>query len=138
MPDMYIDSNILIFAILDEGRLGADANTFLRRIREGEIKASISPLVLDEVMWALQKTIGREETDLAIEGILGLPLTWLDIGFSCIQHARRHFIEGLDPRDAFHVAIMNDYDVNLIVSEDIHFDKIKEIKRKGISEAIKV
>ena len=50
---MYVDSNVLIFAALDSGRIGADANRFLRLIREGRIRASVSPMVLNEVMRAI-------------------------------------------------------------------------------------
>ncbi|MEK6973865.1 MAG: type II toxin-antitoxin system VapC family toxin [Nanoarchaeota archaeon] len=41
------------------------------------------------------------------------------------------FIEkyGLKPRDAFHLAIMENFNIKEIVSDDSDFDKIKGIKR---------
>jgi len=134
---MYVDSNVLILASLDGGRLGTDAGEFLRRVKEGRVNAALSPLVLDEVMWALQKTLGRENADRTVTGIMALPFSWLDIGYGSIRHARRHFRNGLDPRDAFHAGVMNDYSINEIVSEDAHFDMIKEIRRISIKDALK-
>jgi predicted nucleic acid-binding protein len=133
---MYVDSNVLIFAALDSGRIGADANRFLRLIREGRIRASVSPMVLNEVMRAIQKAIGREQANRLTAAIMLLPFSWLDIGYSCIPHAQRHFKKGLDPTDAFHAAIMNDYNISIIISEDAHFDKVEGIKRISIKGAV--
>ena len=36
---------------------------------------------------------------------------------------------GLQPRDAFHAAAMKENDVFTIVSDDVHFDKVREFKR---------
>jgi hypothetical protein len=133
---MFVDSNVLIFAALDSGQLGSDANKFLQLVKEGHIKATLSPMVINEVMRAIQKGQGREQADRIVTGIMLLPFSWLDIGYSCIHHARRHFKAGLDPTDAFHVAVMNDYSIDMIVSEDTHFDKVQGIKRISIKEAI--
>ena len=35
----------------------------------------------------------------------------------------------LKPRDAFHVAIMENFGIKEIVSDDSDFDKVREIKR---------
>ena len=69
MIDLYLDSNVFLFAALDTGKLGIDAKALLRRVSDGKIKAEISPLVLDEVMWELQKALGREFTDRVMAGI---------------------------------------------------------------------
>ena len=133
---MYLDSNVLIFAALDNGQFGSDANKLLRMVREGQIKASISPMVLNEVMRASQKALGREQADRIVTGIMLIPFSWLDIGYGCIHYARRHFKNGLDPTDAFHAAIMNEYNLSLIVTEDSHFDNVEGIKRISIREAL--
>ena len=88
-------------------------------------------------MWVLQKSTGRERTNRIVSGIISTPFTWLDVAYSCVESARSYFQQGLDPRDAFHAAVMNDYGINLIVSEDAHFDKIGGIKRITIKEALK-
>ena len=133
---MYLDSNILIFAALDNGQRGADAIKLLRMIRDGHIKANSSPLVVNEVMRATQRALGREQADRIVAGMMLLPFSWLDIGYGCIHHARRHFKNGLDPTDAFHAAVMNDYNLSVIVSEDAHFDKVEGITRISIREAL--
>jgi hypothetical protein len=133
---MFFDSNVLLFAFLDKGQLGEDANELLRMVRDGSVKAEISPLVLDEVMWALKKTIGREQTDRVIGGIMMLPFIWLDLSFGCIRHARARFRDGLDPRDAFHAAVMDENGLDVIISEDIHFDNVDGVHKKTIKGAI--
>jgi predicted nucleic acid-binding protein len=67
---------------------------------------------------------------------LAIPFIWLDVSFGCIRHAQVRFREGLDPRDAFHAAVMDHYGLDEIVSEDIHFNKVKGIRRKTIKETI--
>ena len=133
---MFLDSNVLLFAFLDKGQMGDDANELLRMVRDGRLRAEISPLVLDEVMWALKKTIGREQTDRAIGGMMMLPFIWLDLSFGCIRHARARFREGLDPRDAFHAAVMDENGLYVIISEDIHFDKLEGVQKMTIRMAI--
>jgi predicted nucleic acid-binding protein len=133
---MFLDSNVLLFAHLDKGQSGEEANELLRMVRDGRLRAAISPLVLDEFMWGLKKVIGREQTDHAIGSIMAIPFIWLDVSFGCIRHARARFMEGLDPRDAFHAAVMDHYGLDEIVSEDIHFNKVKGIRRKTIKETI--
>jgi predicted nucleic acid-binding protein len=135
--DLYLDSNVFLFAALDTGKTGDDAKALLKRVSDGSIKAAISPLVLDEVMWGVQKIMGREYSNRYVAGIISTPFTWLDIAFSCVEIARSYYKQGLNPRDAFHAAVMTDYGINVIVSEDAHFDKIKDLKRISIKEAFK-
>lgn len=137
MIDLYIDSNVFLFAALDTGKAGDDAKALLRLVSDGKIKAAISPLVLDEVMWGVQKTMGRDYSGRYVSGIISTPFTWLDISFSCVETARSYYKQGLNPRDAFHAAVMSDYDINVIVSEDAHFDKIKDLRRISLNEALK-
>ena len=136
--EMFFDSNVLLFAFLDNDQSGEDANELLRKVRDGHIKATISPLVLDEVMWGLKNAIGRELTDRVIDSFMAMPFVWLDISFGCIRHARARFRDGLDPRDAFHAAVMDHYGLAEIVSEDTHFTKVKGIHRQSIKETISI
>ena len=40
MVDLYLDSNVFLFAALDTGRNGDDAKALLRLVRDGSIKAA--------------------------------------------------------------------------------------------------
>jgi predicted nucleic acid-binding protein len=134
---MYIDANIFIFAALDNGDIGKKARELLKRIEDRRLVASVSPLVFDEVVWVVQKISGRDDAQKIGYGLLSLPLSWLDIGYSSIQHSMNSYKVGLNPRDALHIGIMTDYDINVIISEDKDFDKIQSIKRKTIEMALK-
>jgi uncharacterized protein len=134
---MYIDANVFIFAALDNGDIGKNARELLKKIEDRKLVAAVSPLVFDEVIWVIQKISGRDDAQKIGLGLLSMPLSWLDVGYTSIQHSMDAYKVGLDPRDAIHVGIMTDYNLNVIISEDKDFDKIQSIKRKSIEMVLK-
>ncbi len=134
---MYLDANVFIYAALDNGDTGNAARDLLKKIENKAIVAAVSPLVFDEVIWVVQKVAGREDAKKIGQGMLSLPLSWLDVGYTSIQHSMVHYNAGLNPRDAIHIGIMTDYNMNVIVSEDKDFDKIQTIVRKTIKVVLK-
>jgi predicted nucleic acid-binding protein len=134
---MYIDANVIIYAAMDNSELGQDARKLMRKIGAKEISGAISALVVDEVLWGIQKLQGRGAAADFGRIMLSMPFSWLDAGYTSVRHALVFHRQGLDPRDAFHAGIMRDYDLHEILSEDDHFDKIKGIKRKSIREMVK-
>ena len=71
---MYIDSNIFIYAAIDNTEKGNKARKVIDKIANGEIKAYISPLVIDEVMWVIQKMVNRETAHQVGNLIISLSL----------------------------------------------------------------
>ena len=131
---MYIDSNIFIYAAIDNTEKGERARRVIEKITKGEIKAYISPLVIDEVMWVIQKMINREIAYTTAQLIMSLPLIWLDVSYESAKIAMEIYERGLDPRDSIHIGIMKEYNLTQIVSEDKDFDKISEIKRVSLNK----
>ena len=134
---MYIDANVIIYAALDNTDLGDKARELIRESGSKAISASISALVVDEVLWGIQKIRGKEAAANFGRIMLHIPFSWLDAGYSSVKHALDFYKQGLDPRDAFHAGIMRDYNLHVIISEDSHFDGVKGIKRRTIRDAIK-
>ena len=133
---MYVDSNIFIYAAIDSTEKGEKARKVIDKIANGEIKAYISPLVIDEVMWVIQKMVNRETAHEVGSLIISLPLIWLDISYETVKTSLSVYERGLDPRDAFHVSVMEEYNISEILSEDKDFDKISEIKRYSLGDII--
>jgi len=134
---MYLDSNVFIYAALDKGEMGGSARDLLRLIQDDKATAMVSPLVFDEVLWIVQKMADRDSAKAIAQGMLELPLRWVDVGYTSVKQAMPAYDSGLDPRDAMHVGIMADYDIGVIVSEDKDFDRIHTIKRKTIGTVVK-
>ena len=133
---MYIDANILVYAALDTTERGKNSWALLKRLRSRTLSLAISPLVVDEVLWSIQKVSGKESAKRFGELLLSMPFTWLDLSVSTVKLALGFYKRGLGPRDSFHAAAMADYGIEEMLSEDTHFDKIKEIQRIGIRQAL--
>jgi predicted nucleic acid-binding protein len=134
---LYLDANILIYAALDTTDRGENASALLKMLKARTVSISISPLVVDEVLWGIQKVSGKESASRFGELLLSMPFTWLDLSQSSVKPAIEYYKRGLGPRDAFHAAVMKDYGINEILSEDAHFDRIKDIRRISIKDALK-
>ena len=133
---MYIDANVIIYAALDNTKLGDTARELLRRSGPDKIPAAISALVFDEVLWAIQRMSGRQAAAEFGKILLSMPFSWLNAGYASVKHALAFYKQGLDPRDAIHAGIMRNCHVHEIISEDAHFDGLKEIKRTSIADAV--
>ena len=130
---LYIDSNIFIYAHIDAGQLGEKARQKLREARDGP-GVCTSALTLDEVMWGVQKTKGKTRHDveevarkfLRLDRLKILPVEQRDLS-SVVDHYR----DGLDPRDAIHVAIAIRHGCEAILSSDPDIAKTKGIAHQA-------
>lgn len=127
---MLIDANIIINAYKTT-RTVDSCRKILQRIRNGEQNAAIDPIVLDETVYILSNTISTEFAVKTYKNILKLPnLRLLEIDRSVCEFIPELIERGLEPQDAFHVAVMKQNKITTICSFDKDFDKIKEIKRQ--------
>ncbi len=127
---MYLDANFFVIYNFDRTAKGDRARRIQGQIVAGE-QAVTSSLALAEIMWVLIKNMKAELLRETVEDIYALrnlevrevpgsiPLDALDI----IEKYR------LRPRDAFHAALMKEFGLDEIVSDDSDFDKIEWIKR---------
>ncbi len=129
--DVFVDANVFIFALIDNGAEGKRAADLLDDIVKNKLNAVTSVLVIDEVMWALIRNKRRDILENAVKNIYDLPN--LSIKEVAPQNALLavHFINkyGLKPRDAMHCAFMQLNNISTIVTNDKDFDKVKEVKR---------
>ena len=96
--------------------------------------AASSTLSFDEIVWALKRYRGLADAAEAGEAFLGMPnLKLVDVDVDLLTIAlemiRGH---GFDPRDSIHAASALTEGAEVIVSTDEHFDRLTEIRRRGI------
>ena len=132
---MYIDSNIFIFAAINQDENGERCRNIIKLIEEEKISCAASYLIIDEIIWVLKKKIGKKDAITIIKAILSLPIKWLSIDESSIIRMV-DILENtnIDPRDALHIACMLNNGLSTILSEDKDFDRIKNVKRIGAKE----
>ena len=127
----YLDSNFFVFALSDQTNKGQKAREIQKDIVESGLVAFTSSLALDEVMWVLIKNKKEHLIRKAIEDIYAMPNLEVREVSSLIPLHALDIMEkyNLKPRDAFHVAILKELQLNSIVSDDSDFDKVKGLKR---------
>ncbi|MBI4144655.1 type II toxin-antitoxin system VapC family toxin [Candidatus Woesearchaeota archaeon] len=127
---MYIDANIFAFAAMLPGAEGAKARKLLETVVKGR-KALTSALTIDEVMWVLRKSDRATETRTVVENIYALPNLEIKEVAASLPLRALDFMERhkLKPRDALHLAAMEQFNIHEIASDDADFDRIPGIKR---------
>ncbi len=132
---LYLDSNVFVYASTSIEKEGNAARLILKKIKNGEVEGATSILTVDEILWALQKMIGKESAHSITTEILVFPnLTLVDATKGIVADALKLYLqEKADPRDAIHLATMNFKSINKIVTEDEHFEKFNNIKRVRLS-----
>jgi uncharacterized protein len=128
---IYLDTNIFVYALINNGKVGDRCRKILEDVAKRKIRASTSYLTWDEIVYSVRK---ERSKDIAIyEGrkILQFPnLAWLSVNDEVMISAQR-LIESypLKPRDAIHAASALANNISEISSDDPDFDKVKELKR---------
>ena len=126
---IYLDANFFIFTNLVDTK-GKQARCILKEITQGK-QAITSSLALDEVMWVFLKHNLKHEIKKIIEEIYSIKNLEVKEVSSLIPLKAVQFMEehNLKPRDAFHLAVMKQFGITEIVTDDKDFDKIPGIKR---------
>lgn len=128
--EIYIDANVFVYSVLDEKDIGENARNIIEKIKNNIFRGFTSTLTIDEILWAVQKQLGKEKAaDIANDFISMTNLEFLSVGIDIIKNSINEYKNSLDPRDAIHLASMQSKNIKIIVSSDSDFDKIKDIKR---------
>ncbi|MBI1972887.1 type II toxin-antitoxin system VapC family toxin [Candidatus Woesearchaeota archaeon] len=130
----YLDANIFLYAVLNEGILGQKSRALLSKIAKKETVGYTSCLTWDEFVYTLKKLFGREAAvDQGDKLLHFLNLHFLPTNELVLSEAQQ-LIEKytLDPRDSIHIASALVHNIPTIVSTDPDFDKVKEITRVSL------
>ncbi len=131
---IYLDANIIIYSVINNDKMGDKSREIMTKISRGEIDGFTSVLTWDEVVYILGKIIGTEKSIGEGNKFLNFPnLIFLDADKKIIENAQEIMERyKIKPRDAIHIATALANNISEIISDDRDFDKIKEIKRKGL------
>ena len=107
------------------------ARRFLERVRKGEVDGCTSTEVLQEILYrytALERRdLAREVYDLFVE----ICPVVLDVTLADTDRARDVLlsVNGISARDAVHVGVMLNHNIEWIATYDSGFDRIPGIQR---------
>lgn len=131
LKNVYLDSNIFIYATLYSGESAEKSKEWLIRASDGEFEAFTSSLTWDEVVYVVRKVAGVEESDKVGKILLGMPfLKFLSVDYAVCEDAQK-LVEKyrLLPRDAIHASLALKYCDGVIVSNDADFDVVEGLNR---------
>lgn len=135
---MYIDSNIFVYAAIDQGQLGRDCGAIVKLIEDRKFSCASSLLTIDEALWIIKKKAGKELAIKMAKATISLPMRWMDVSKTTVFEAIGICEKtALDPRDAIHAAAMKEGGLTTILSEDSDFDSVDGIQRISASECLK-
>jgi predicted nucleic acid-binding protein len=128
---LFVDSNIIMYAVGAEHAYRSPCLDALHRIVRESLQAVVSSEIHQEILHRYL-SIGlpdkAREVSIKLETIIptSLPVTMADI------HRVRQLAEnypGLNARDLIHAAVMLENGLTHILSTDRHFDQLAEIER---------
>ena len=128
---VFVDSNVPMYVAGQQHQNKQPAQRFLEKVRRGSIEACTSTEVLQEVLYrysALRRLdVARRVYDLFVQVCpTVLPVTLADT-----DRAKELLCSGgrVSARDAMHVAVMLNNDVEQIATFDQGFDSIHGVRR---------
>ncbi len=128
---IFVDSNVFLYAAGDDHPLESPCASIVTRIATGEVAATTSTEVVQEILHVVARRGMRAEAIRLARNVIGLfdeilPVTGETMSLAC-EIAGRH--AGMSIRDAVHAAAMAGSGLGRILSADRHFDEIPGIER---------
>ncbi len=135
----YLDANFFIIALLDREKSGEIAYGIHDALCTGKFIGYTSSLTFDEIMWVLKRNkkphlIAEAVNDLYTTPNLKILPVSAEVPLLSLEYIKDY---GLNPRDAFHLAVMAENEIQSIVSDDSDFAKIKGIKHFSLPNFLK-
>lgn len=133
---MYLDTNVIVYAIENHPKYGKASVAILNDIQKGVLIAGASVLVLAELINVLKKlnTVLLKENkkplsiEKNIEAVLSLPVEWFELDLFTIKQASSYSYQ-ISGADYTHIASMEVHSVREIISADKELDKVPFIHR---------
>ena len=128
--EVYLDANLFIYSVLNNAEIGEKSRKIIENVKNNVYNGFTSTLTIDEILWAVQKEIGKEKAaDIAKDFIAMQNLQIIPVSIDVIKKSIEFYKRSLNPRDAIHLAAMQSKGIKIMISSDLDFDKIKEIRR---------
>lgn len=132
---IYIDTNVVVYAIENHPRFGPNCKRILEDVEGGSLEAGCSVLVLVELINVLKRINDGElrggrrlSIEKNVQALLSLPIVWLDMDLAVIERASTYAF-AVNGVDYVHVASMEINSMVEIISADKDLDKVRMISR---------
>lgn len=128
---VFIDTDIFLrFLVADNHKTYLLCKKFLEKVEKGETKASVSCLVLFEVIWTLTSLYKISKSDVADRIVSLIAMKGLEVEHKKIFLQTLHVwvSKNVDFNDAFNTCWAEETGISKIYSYDKHFDKMN-VKR---------
>lgn len=130
---MYADAGLFLQPLLHTQRLraAAAAARFLTALARGARTVSTSTLTWDEVVYAVRRFLGPEDSIAKGQELLAFPnLTWLRVDLAVLRRAADLYRSlPMRPRDAIHAGAALEAGEREVLSEDRVFDRVPGLVR---------
>ena len=139
MEQVYIDSNVFIYAFLADDQIGDDARKIINAVSKGKIRGYTTPLGYDETIYHLRKKLDEETFQDVVDAFLDIDfLTFLPIDKDDILVSKEYVLNGFQPRDSLHIAAWINNNIDVLVSEGSDFETIEDITALNIKKAVEM
>jgi predicted nucleic acid-binding protein len=134
---MYLDANIIVYAVTRDSKYGASCKVWLEKIAKNAIQAESSPFMLIECLHAfknLNRILPRKKRPTidipqSMIAILSLPIQWIELTPAVVLRASE-YTRTMTAGDAVHLASMEIRGIPEILSADTGFDAIANVSRR--------
>ncbi len=128
---VFIDTNVFLYAIGREHALKAPCQAVLRALEQERLEGETNTEVIQEVLFALSRRGSRELASEVTHDLIDLfpnllPVTRPDLRVAATLYKNS---PSLSPRDAIHIATMQNNGLDTIVTTDRDFDEVTGIRR---------
>ncbi len=129
----YVDSNIFISNLIGDHRLGEAAKKYLEAVASGKEAAVTSVHTMIEIYVFLKgKKLSEQKIAGILNDIMSHGVTLLPFEPIFFREALTMAKKGWKLGDTIHYATMMKHNIKEIVTDDAHFDGLKNIERIDI------
>lgn len=126
-----IDANIFLEVELGQER-GLESKEVLIKFRDDELQGVITDFLVDAIVIVMEN-YGKSGKDIAmflrsLNGYEGISIVSMSLE-SKIYATEYMAVHGLDFDDALTYQCMKEHEIEIILSYDAHFDRLRDIKR---------
>lgn len=139
MRVVYIDTNVFVYASEPESGFHKEASEFLINAKNLNLSLVTSVETFQEIVHLSRIAGGRVKSVKLCRDILKLTSNPLEINFKVLLIFLKlvEKYQKLESRDCLHLAVCIENNVEVLVTQDEHFAKVKEIKVYRIKEALR-
>ena len=134
---VYIDSSVFLYPVLySDLKESKKARDILSQIEDKKIQAYTSTLTWDEVSYVVERTLGKTDAIEVGKKFVNFPfLRFIPVDDVIIRRSqviREKY--NIKPRDSIHLSCAIERNISEIITDDLDFDGIKEIKRIPVNQ----